>query len=101
SFTYGSGFDLTSLEIWPLGDYGLDCSPDGLPCPPYDNVVLIGYRGNARIARTAFPMGSGASLFSGAGLFSHLTSLEIYAPPPGPDTQCCDIHFDVDNVVLA
>lgn len=102
SFTYVDWFDLVSLEIWPITSdgalYGL-CGLD--PCPAYDNVVLIGYRGATVAAQLMFPMGSVPSLRLGGELFTSLTRLEIWAPAPSQDTDCCDIHFEVDNVVLA
>jgi hypothetical protein len=98
TFTYGGWFDLTSFELWPIS-LGL-CGENPVPCA-YDHVVLTGYRGSTAVAQQQFPMGNAPSLRLGTAAFSSLTSLQIYAPPPPYEDASPDIHFEIDNLVLA
>ena len=97
-FTYLGRFNFVSFELWAIGS-GI-CGQNLVPCD-YDHVELIGYRDATTITHQLFPMDNVPSLRLGGKAFSSLASLQIYGPPPPYYDDLTDIHFEIDDLILA
>lgn len=98
SFRTGGRFALGGFDVIPFDN---DCT-NGLPCPPFPNVRVAGFRAGALVVAETFDMTAVGGRYTGGPAFADMDALKISAldAVPFPGVTYETVHFDIDNLTL-